>query len=205
MDTLLNRRKLLVSQVSGNFIGYLISGSPTINNNIVTPSSSRGFIYTNEPFNPKNGESWIIQTKIKLKSAIAYRDYIATVNSDGSVARSIACQSDRGSGNRQYRLYLSTNGTSWNLLNTGCNHYVPAINQWYILQVVCTFENGNYSFKQGFPDLSDWSAIAAVSDHPTYGKHISFGGGFSNNAPDVDIDLSETKIWINGALWWSAI
>lgn len=188
----------------GPVINYLIAGSPSITDNILVPDSAgRGFIYTDQPFDPgTNG--WIIQTKIKINTSTAYKDIISSVNSNGDRQYSITAQFNEENQNRTYALYLSSNGTSWNL--SGGNPIgTMTAGTWRVFQIVCTRSGSNYLYKMGYPELSSWSGNLTKNTHPLWGKYISFGGGFANTSIDCEIDLSETKIWINGSLWWEAI
>lgn len=184
-------------------VNYLISGAPTINGTIMTPASQRGFIYTNKPFNPGEGVSWIIQTKLKFNSFAAWRDVWSTVNSSGESTRSIVTQVINN--RRNYELYMSNNGSSWNIASNKCPGIFPVVGTWIVFQLVCTYSNGQYTFKQGYPEVPSWTNTLTTSAHPTYGYNIAFGGGFGNNGVDADFDLSETKIFIDGSLWWEAI
>lgn len=185
-------------------VNYLIFGNPTINGTSYIPdTSAKGFIYTDQPFDPgTNG--WIIQTKIKINTSTAYKDIISSVNSNGDRQYSITAQFNEENQNRTYALYLSSNGTSWGL--SGGNPIgTMTAGTWRVFQIVCTRSGSNYLYKMGYPELSLWSGNLTKNTHPLYGSHIAFGGGFAASSPDCEIDLSETKIWIDGVLWWEAI
>lgn len=183
---------------------YKICGSPTIADGIMTPDTAdRGFIYTDQPFDPgTNG--WIIQTKIKINTSTAYKDIISSVNSNGDRQYSVGAQFGTQDNNARYGLYLSSNGTSWNIANFS-PHGTMTAGTWRVFQIVCTRSGSNYLYKMGYPELSSWSENLTKNTHPLWGKYISFGGGFANTSIDCEIDLSETKIWIGGNLWWEAI
>lgn len=209
MDALLRRRLMMLGGVEPPpppppTINYLVYGNPTINGTSYIPdTSAKGFIYTDQPFDPgTNG--WIIQTKIKINTSTAYKDIISSVNSNGDRQYSITAQFNEENQNRTYALYLSSNGTSWNL-SGGKPIGTMTAGTWRVFQIVCTRSGSNYLYKMGYPELSSWSANLPLNTHPLWGKYISFGGGFANTSIDCEIDLSETKIWIGGNLWWEAI
>ena len=199
---------LTISQDMGITPGtnYLVYGSPSISNGIMTPDQNDiGFIYCNKPFNPGDGIPWTIQTKIKMKSYVTYRDLFSTVEQDGTSVRSIEVQSTNSNSGRNYKSYLSNNGTSWNIRSGVTSGNLPQLNEtWYKIQYVCTYSSNRYYFKAGYPDEDSWTTSTYSSSHPTYGKYISFGGGLSRGI-NAEFDLSETKIWVNGVLWWEAI
>ena len=183
-------------------VNYLVYGSPTISGNTYTPDlNAKGFIYTNQPFNPGESE-WIIQTKIKINNGVAWRDIIASVDISGNRQYSIVVQTSNTSGG--YGLYMSSNGTSWNIASNNPSGTI-SLATWRVFQIVCTRSGSNYVYKMGFPELGTWTANRILAAHPIFGKYISFGGGFSSVGLDCDIDLTETKIWVGGNLWWEAI
>lgn len=183
---------------------YLVFGNPSIQNGILHPDiNSRSFIYTNEAFNPDTS-GWTIQTKIRINTAIANKVFIASVDADGAFQYSIFVMTDSGSSNTAFKLYLSSNGTSWNLLSGGSEGTMSA-GVWRVFQIVCTRSGSNYVYKMGFPELSAWTNAVSKTSHPIYGKRISFGGGANSYGLDADLDLAETKIWIGDTLWWEAL
>lgn len=203
MDLLLRRRQMMLA-AEGPLRGYLVNGTPTFNGNIMTPAAPRGFIYTPEAFDPGDGVSWAIETRIILNTNIAWRDFVSFVNADGSVVRAFACQQHTNVGARRYGLYASNNGTSWNILsNSPYGTMYPGT--WRKFRIECTYVSGSYSYRMGYPDNSDWTSTQTRSAHPTYGLRVAFGGGFNDNAIDGNIDLSYCKIFIDGVLWWSAL
>lgn len=185
-------------------INYLVYGNPTINGTSYIPdTSAKGFIYTNAPFNPGTS-AWTIQTRIRINSAIAWRDLIASVDANGASQYSIVVQTNTNSSNQGYGLYLSRNGTSWNLRSNSPTGAMGT-GTWYTFQIVCTKSGSRYVYKMGFPELDSWTSTYTSAYAPVFGKYISFAGGFDTVSPDCEVDLSETKIWIGSTLWWEAI
>ena len=182
---------------------YLVYGNPTISGTSYIPDTEQnGFIYTDVPFSP-GANSWVIQTKIKVTSLTsAWRTFFESVDHLGDAQKAIIVQNGTSNSNRQLRLYLSNNGSSWNIGSGVCTVVLP-LNEWLKYQLVCTYSNGSYEFKQGFPDTNTWSGTKSTTTPPTYGNHIAFlKGGTGIN---VEVDLSETKIIANGTTVWEAI
>lgn len=200
MDMMLKRRTLMLPRVN-----YLKFGNPTIVGNIFStnPSASgKAFVYTNEAFDPGAGHSWIIQTKVKINTAAAWKDIISTIRpSDGEMEYSIVSETRPQNNNQQYALYISSNGTSWNVANSECKG-VMYTGTWRVFQIVCSYSNGSYNYKQGFPEEMAWTSTITRTSPPVYGKHIGFGSSINM---DADFDLTECKIFVDGNLWWSAI
>lgn len=204
MDILLRRRQMMLAAEPAPAANYRISGSPTIANGIMslTGQSARNFIYTNESFAPGSAD-FTIQTSVRYNSFISYCDVFASVNDDGSRLYSIVLQGVVSSGSLSNRLYLSSNGTSWNKMNGTRRANTSVTGEWRdfkvervnnVYRVYIRARGGEWTY-------SSQSTVTGI----TFNSPIAFGGGFANGEIDGDIDLAETKIYIDGSLWWSAI
>lgn len=193
------RRELTVSQ-SGAY-NFRIFGSPTIANGIMslTGQSERNFIYTKDAFAPGSAD-FSIQTSVRYNSFQSYRDVFASVNDDGSRLYSIVLQSVVSNGVLSNRLYLSSNGTSWNKMNGTRRVNTSVTGEWRdfkvervsnVFRVYIRERGGEWAF-------SGSSTVTGI----TFNSPIAFGGGFANAELNGDIDLTETKIYIGGQLWW---
>lgn len=204
MDTLLYRRAMMLAGPKKGDGNYLIYGSPTISGTTYIPNTTtKGFIYTDVPFDPGTSE-WIIQTKIKMNTASAWKDIIASVDIRGGRQYSIVAQTNTNNSNTGFGLYLSSNGTSWDVTSNSPKGQM-GLGTWRIFQIVCTRSGDNYIYKMGYPENSSWTTTLSTTEHPIFGKHISFGGGFAGTSTDCEIDLSETKILVDGQVWWHAL
>ena len=183
---------------------FYVHGNPTINGNIYKPdNTSNGFIYVNKPFNPGTSNySWVIQVKIKVLNPVAWSDIVASTDVSGNPAYMLRTQFNDQDSACQFDFDFSSDDVSWNHSDT-CSMTLTA-NQWTTIQLRCGNGSGTrFDFTQGFPP-NNWSGGISGTTAPSYGKYISFGGG-SGTCADCEIDLSETKIWINDVLWWEAI
>ena len=205
MNNLELRWKMMMGASGGSLLhNFYVHGNPTINGNIYKPdNTSNGFIYVNKPFNPSTiDSSWIIQVKIKVLNPVAWSDIIASTDVNGNPEYMLRTQFNDQNGACQFDFDYSSNGEWWNYSDISAKTLTA--NQWTTIQLKGNYNNrGIFYFTQGFPP-SDWSAGTTATSGPLYGKYISFGGG-SGTCADCEIDLSETKIWINDVLWWEAI
>lgn len=194
------RRELTVNQ-DGAF-NFRICGSPTLADGIMslTGKAERNFIYTNGVFAPGSSD-FIIQTSVRYNSFISYRDVLSAVTDDGERLYSIALQGVVSSGALSNRLYLSSNGTSWDKMNGTRRVSTGVTGEWRdikiervnnVFRVYVRARGGNWSY-------NGQSTVTGI----TFNSPIAFGGGFSNGEIDGDIDLMETKIYIGGQLWWT--
>ena len=184
---------------------YLVYGSPEIVGTTMVPDQvQKGFIYTDKVFNPSDSSFWTLQTKIKMLSYTSWADIFGMVDASGEQVRSYVTQENEIN---EFYSYLSNNSSSWNLASNAATLSLPSIGDDVVVQVQFELRlgyNNRYHIRIGYPDLSTWSSWANVSGHPTYGYHIAFGGGWGTGI-DAEFDLTETKIWIDNALWWEAI
>lgn len=211
---LFERRRLMLAKVEPIIdADFRMIGAPEIirdgNDLIYKPEkyvTNQGYIYTDKPFNPGPEHSWIIQTSLKRNNVGNAQDIFVTVDTDayGVVSRAYSIVVQSTDGNGRYGLYLSSNGTSWNITSNSPTGSMPA-DMCRKFQLVCTYENGNYLYKMGYPDLDSWTSVITKTDYPVFDKYIAFGGGWQNITMNADFDLKETKIFIDGQLWWSAI
>lgn len=188
----------------GPLRGYLINGTPTINGGIMslTGQSERNFIYTNEAFAPGSAD-FTIQTSVRYNSFIDYRDVFASVNPDGSRLYSIALRGVISNNQISNRLYLSSNGTSWDKMNGARRVNTNVTGVWRDIKVERVSDVFRVYIRNrgGSWAHSNQNTVTGI----TFNSQIAFGGGFANGEIDGDIDLSMTFITIGGKLWWSAI
>ena len=205
MNDLELRWKMMMGASGGSSLyNFYVHGNPTINGNIYKPdNTSNGFIYVNKPFNPGTSNySWVIQVKIKVLNPVAWSDIVASTDVSGNPAYMIRTQFNDQDSACQFDFDYSTDDVSWN--HSSSSPMTLTANQWTTIQLKGNNSGGTtFNFTQGFPP-NNWSGGLSASSTPSYGKYISFGGG-SGTCADCEIDLSETKIWINDVLWWEAI
>lgn len=176
--------------------GYLIYGNPTINGTSMTPTAG-GFIYTTVPFDP-GSSPWEIHCRVTRHGTSSSGDMICTVADDGGQWLGYRWKTTKSGSTGVIRIYASSNGTSWDLLN---NYSVAGLyassGSWNSV----AFRNGTtYSFQS-----KSTVRTATLSTPPLFGCHIAFGGGYDASPCNLSFDLTEAKIYIDGKLYWSAI
>lgn len=181
--------------------GYIDVGTPTIENNVFTPSAD-GYIKTSEPFSPGN-YSWAIRMKIKASTNNAsYQDLIHSVSESNTATMTIAVQKTTAA--NQHTLFLSNSNSSYNVVNGKTFNLTNG--QAYYLEFY--FDGTNTYGVRTSSNGSSWTTIATQtsSNKIKSGDYVGFARKLSSGAPYAgEIDLTGVKIWINGELWWQAV
>lgn len=177
--------------------GYTSIGTPNITDNILTAGSS-GAIRTNNVFSP-GSSPWKIRTKFTYSgSGNTYKDVFGSCNSSGTNSRGILLEKSTAVG-----LFLSSSTDSWDILNAGQTFNVASGSTYvYEVEFTGTQYKSRYSTNGGstWTELTPTSSTALVLGGYYVGFGISRNGYFTGT-----IDLTETKIWVGGNLWWKAV
>lgn len=205
---------ITISNVSGNIVivaeatvtpvhytGYIEVGNPTITDNILTVADNI-FIKSNQLFSPNN-DTWKVRCKARRTEGLgSYGDLYGSVNSDNSSARGLLLEfsnAQAGVGS----MFLSSNGTSWDIATTSAQSYPSVTNTWIWYEMA--YDGTNYTSKYSL-DGESWTTAKTVTSGSKLIGGYAIGFGLKRNGYyHGDIDLSECKIWIDGQLWWSAI
>ena len=185
-------------------VGYLEVGTPSITSNILTCSDGN-FIKTLEPFSPADS-SWKITSKYKKTtpgtSLSGYSDIFGSVDSNDASYRSVLYELNNTQGTHM-GVFLSSNGTSWDIQGTATAIDVPDPEVW--IWVEMSFDGANYYCKIS-TDGETWSTVyTKASTTAIIGGYPMAFGLKRNEYFKGDIDLTECKIWINDQLWWRAV
>lgn len=204
-----NAGSINIAAVSGNIVitasasaaeNFDRIGNPSIVGGILTPTENN-FIKTPQAFNP-GSDPWTIIVKYRYSTAVNNAGVIGTIDSNNLSSYGVLLSMRT---NKSPSAFLSNNGTSWDISNNLGQTYALATvtDTWYWQKTefdgskyaVYTSEDGEtYTMRGGA--LSSASPIHA-------GDKIGIGLKHTN-VMIGDIDLNETKIYINGVLWWEA-
>lgn len=171
---------------------FTIVGNPTIVDGILTPNST-SWITTPSAFNP-GSNSWELTTKIYRPNFKGAYEIII----DGGIRIRTAWQS------QNCKLYLySENGT----ISDGAKNKAVPKTSWRWLKVAFNGSKYDYAVSSDGVEFiwqsnntTAFSSNAVSSTTPIKSGVIQFG---SSNT-DAQIDLYQTNIKVNGAVWWSA-
>lgn len=177
--------------------GYTSIGTPSISDNILTPSSS-GSVRTNQVFSPGTSP-WKIQVGFKYTgSGNTYMDVFGSCNSSGTNSRGILLEKASTFG-----VFLSSGTGSWNIAQAGME-FSATSGTTYLFEL--EFTGAVYRRRYSTDGGSTWSNYSSVSSTTAILGGYYVGFGINRNGILVGtIDLTKCMIWIDGNLWWKAV
>ena len=170
-----------------------IEGALTNNNGVFSGFNSTNTLNIPEKFQPDN-TPWEMLFKITTGSDISTSQRIAQISSGYGIHLGVMSS--------KFRLWLSTNGSSWDLANDTTGTYTVLANTEYYVQVKYTGSAYTVSYSlTGEPD-SFTQDISVTSSTP-----LNFSNGYPNIGGSTSpwlgsIDLNESFINVNGEQWW---
>ena len=170
-----------------------IEGALTNNNGVFSGFNSTNTLNIPAKFQPDN-TPWEMLFKITTGSDISTSQRIAQISSGYGIHLGVMSS--------KFRLWLSTNGSSWDLANDTAGTYTVLANTEYYVQVKYTGSAYTVSYSlTGEPD-SFTQDISVTSSTP-----LNFSNGYPNIGGSTSpwlgsIDLNKSYININGEQWW---
>ena len=181
--------------------GYDSVGTPTISNNVLTPSTN-GYIKTPQVFAPGNA-SWAIQTKFVVSATNAYQNLLRSVDANNASKKAVLVQRSN-SGTGKFTIIASSNDSSSDIFNSTSVTLVVGNTVYFEIGYD---GNQTYSLKSS-SDGNEWNTINTITSSKKVfsGDYIAFGGPNDSLAPyGGNIYLEDTKIFIDGEIWWKDV
>lgn len=173
-------------------------GTLTNNNGVYSGFSITDYPSMDLPFKP-DSNTWEINFKITTGSNITSANAIFDGgNSTISVAARIYSS--------KFQLFLSSNGTSWNLADGSTGSYTLLQNTAYYIKI--SFSGSTYTLSYSTDGISYTADITINNSTVIYNNTklvigVAYGiGSVPADAFSGSIDLNESYIKINGSLWW---
>lgn len=169
-----------------------IEGTLTNNNGLFSGFNSTNTLNIPEKFQP-DINPWKMVFKITTGSDISTSQRIAQISSYGI---------HLGVMSSKFRLWLSTNGSSWDLANDTTGTYTVLTNTEYYVQVIYTGSAYTLSYSLTGEPETFTQDISISSSTP-----LNFSNGYPNIGGNTSpwlgsINLNESYININGEQWW---
>lgn len=169
-----------------------IKGALTNNNGVFSGFNSTNTLNIPEKFQPDN-TPWEMLFKITTGSDISTSQRIAQISGYGI---------HLGVMSSKFRLWLSTNGSSWDLANDTTGTYTVLANTEYYVQVKYTGSAYTVSYSLTGEPETFTQDISISSSTP-----LNFSNGYPNIGGNTSpwlgsIDLNESFINVNGEQWW---
>ena len=173
-------------------LNVTVTGSPTISSGVVSGFSASNYVTLPEAFSPSSS-TWEIVEKIKFSALsgtqclFGSRDYNMPLVSLAS---------------GKLRLYVSSNGSSWNITNEKVGSYTFLTDTDYWIKLEFTGSNYILSYSTDGTNYTEQINKSSSSIIKGGSKPV-FGNAWTNN-PDIygTVDLTKSYIKINGKEWW---
>ena len=162
--------------------------------------TGRNIITITKPFKPSSN-IWYIKTKfVTPDNVVSVSDFCGSASSVDFTYPIMTIRDGF------FKLYLSSNGTSWNIASniSGTHSVQPNTEYW----VVFGYNGSEYYLDYSLDGVDYTRDITISSALPIYNSNYLFGIGnhlYSTSAQEPflgTIDLYETKIYINNDLFW---
>lgn len=181
---------------AGYDINCSVYGSPTISNGVVSNFSSSNYLTLPSAFNP-SGSTW--EMVFKIKTPTAFASYNAVCGVMGTYSFTL-----QFTGNK-LGLYLSSNGTSWNLASNITSSNTFSVATIYYLKVTYTGSQYVVAYKTAsgeYVDCITVSSSTAILNPSAYQFGLGTNRGNTTWLTDGNIDLRESYVKVNGATVW---
>jgi len=181
--------------------GYTSVGTPTIADNIFTPSAN-GYIKTPQAFSPGDA-SWKLVIKVKTSNLTGvFQNMFRATDAEDAARKALLCQNTNTAG--QHNFYMSSDNSNYDIMN---NKFFLVPTSTDLFFEVAYNGSDTYTVKTS-SDGETWTTnVTVTSNKKVYsGSQIAFGGPNSTTTPYGGlIYLDCLKIYIDGELWWQAV
>ena len=200
---------LSIHKPIGNIVNATVVGSPTITDNVVSGISLGNFLTMPEVFNP-GYDSWEIVIRAKTAATRSHRDWlIGSGNTAGQDCGYIAMGLEN---NGKPLLYLSSNGSSWDIASAVTGSTILDIDTYYLFRlrfIRVLPELACYIYDISSDNGQSWTEEIKISN--TYSIFVTtipyaIGISYYSRSPNQfwagSIDFSQSYIKIDGKYWW---
>lgn len=201
---------LSIRKPTGNTVpNVTVVGSPTITDNVVSRISLGNFLTMPEVFNP-GSNSWEIVIRAKTAATRSHRDWlIGSGNTAGQDHGYITMGLEN---NGKPLLYLSSNGSSWNIASAVTGSTILDTDTYYLFRlrfISIKITGAVYIYDISSDNGQSWTEeIRIDSTYSIFVPTIPYAIGISyySKSPNQfwagSIDFSQSYIKINGEYWW---
>lgn len=185
-NQILHKKYVTNIQTVGNVVEQ--SGS-------ITNFSSSNYVKLPKVFNP-GSSNWEIVHKMMTGSSVSGSQFYFGCDNESGTDYGFLM----GMYNGYWRLWLSSNGTSWNIIDSG---NIASINTSTIYWVKLKFDGSAYTYQISTDNIY-WTTLTTVTSSAYIHKcNISIGSAWSRNEPfQGKVFLEDTKIIVAGTTWW---
>ena len=180
------------------YLNATVVGTPTISEGVVSGFSSGNYLKLPETFNPESN-SWEAVIKFATLSDFSAQQIILHPASSSGVNVALVVDTTG-----KILAYASTDGSSWNILNstTGTTILSPSTSYYIKMQYTGTAYEVYLSTDGNTFNLE---LSVSSSSFVKSGFYLTLGAWASDGRHVESIDLNESYIKINGEYWWKGM
>lgn len=181
-------------------------GSPTISNSVASNFSTSNYLVTKNVFDTQNYNTWEFNVKIRTPSDVysgksGYGYYFCGSPYNGGTYPDLNYSFLYQIYHNKFNMYLSSNGTSWDIPVSGDATIVGDTD--YFIKL--SFDGTQYILSFSTDGITYTTVSSATSSLKMHNDKISFGKAFSNS-PDTSfsgsIDFSQSYFIADGVKIW---
>jgi hypothetical protein len=186
-----------------------VVGNPTITDNVVSGISLGNFLTMPEVFNPSDN-SWEIVIRAKTAATRSHRDWL--IGSGNTAGQDYGYITMGLENNGKPLLYLSSNGSSWNIASAVAGSTILDTDTYYLFRlrfIRVEITGAVYIYDISSDNGQSWTEeIRIDSTYSVFVPTIPYAIGISyySRSPNQfwagSIDFSQSYIKINGKYWW---
>ena len=178
-------------------VNATVVGSPYVTNGIVGNFAAKNYIMIPKIFDVSGGKKWEMTTSIYLTSLAALQTIFITNTQYKGFALELQTSG-------LMAMYVSSNGTSWNLASSlkGTKVFSAGYIYWFKL----SFDGSKYKFSWSANGKSFTDDIVLQSTTSMYtAPAILIGRSYSDAYFRGVLDLNETYVKVDGKTWWNCV
>lgn len=182
-----------------------IVGSPTINNGVASGFSGSNWLRLPTIFNP-GSNAWEMVIKARTPSAFSKRNWLT--GGGNAAGKDFDFVTIGIENNGKPMMYITSNGTSWNIANAAISSNTLEVNTDYLFRF--QFTGTQYVYSTSVDNGFNWVTQVTINSTtsifvPTTPQAIG-NTCYAANATQFwsgSIDLPNSYIKINGSTWWN--
>lgn len=169
-----------------------VVGSPTVSNGVVSGFSSANYLTLPEAFSP-GSNTWEHVQKIKFSNISVHEHFMGCRNHNSPLVKLY---------NSKFMMYVSSNGSSWDVANEKVGTFVPTANTYYWIKLRFTGSAYILSYSTNGSTFTDDITVSSTATIKG-GSNIAIGSSWTDRPLTTGtVDLTQSYIKINNKLWW---
>lgn len=173
-------------------LNVTVIGSPTVNSGVVSGFSSANYLTLPDVFSPASN-TWELVYKIKFSNVSAHENFIGCKNQNFPLVKLY---------NSKFMMYVSSNGSSWNVASEKTGTFVPTANTYYWIKLRFTGSAYILSYSTNGTSFTDDITISSTATIKG-GFNLIIGHSWTDRPFTTGtVDLTGCYIKIGNSIVW---